>query len=297
MSIKTSFSIKDLENLSGIKAHTIRIWEKRYNLLQPERSDTNIRTYDQENLTRLLNVALMIQYGYKISRIASMSEMELTQLIRENSVEKDNSLLAINSFKLSMMNFDQALFDSTFNQLLTQNSFREIFLNVLIRFLDDIGILWQTKTITPAHEHFISNLVKQKLLINIERVQNTVNDQENTFVLFLPLNEIHELGLMYIHFELLLKGKRSIYLGQSIPMESLKDLQQQYPKITFISYFTVKPNVDKVKDYLNSFEAKLLRKREDKFLVIGRNTRNLLEKDLPYRVSVFTEIIKLVSTR
>ena len=294
MSIKTSFSIKDLENLSGVKAHTIRIWEKRYNLLRPERSNTNIRTYNQENLMKLLNVSLMIQYGYKISKIAQISDLEMNQKIKELAIEKDNSLLAINSFKLAMMNFDQTLFDATFNQLLTQSSFREIFLNVFLKLLEEIGVLWLTKTISPAHEHFISNLIKQKLLINIERVQQSNISANKIFVMYLPMNEIHELGLMYIHFELLLKGYKSIYLGQSVPIESLKDLQAQYSDITFISYFTVKPNIDKVKDYLTSFHSQLLSKSNDRLLIIGRNTDSIGKNDLPPQVEKFENILNLI---
>ena len=171
MSIKVSFSIKDLENLSGVKAHTIRIWEKRYNLLEPMRSDTNIRSYDLANLQKILNVALLIENGYKVSKIASIKEDELYRKVRELMIEKSDSLHSVNSFKLAMLNFDQQLFDHTYNQLLAQSSFREIFLNVFLRLLNDIGMLWVTKTITPAHEHFISSLVKQKIILNTERIQ------------------------------------------------------------------------------------------------------------------------------
>ena len=200
MGIKTSFSIKDLENLSGVKAHTIRIWEKRYNLLIPQRSDTNIRTYDLDNLQKILNVVLLYENGMKVSKIAALSETEMHQKVRELVVEKNSSKHAINLFKISMFNFDQQLFDNTFNQLLTQNSFRDIFLNVILSLLEEIGILWISKTITPAHEHFITTLIKQKLLINIERIQSINPDSEKTFVLFLPMHEVHDIGLLYVHF-------------------------------------------------------------------------------------------------
>ena len=139
MSIKTSFSIKDLENLSGIKAHTIRIWEKRYNLLVPERTDTNIRTYDLDNLQKILNVVLLSENGYKVSKIAALDEKEMHRKVKDLAIDNSNSKHAINLFKIAMLNFDQQLFDNTFNQLLTQSSFREIFLNVILNLLEDIG--------------------------------------------------------------------------------------------------------------------------------------------------------------
>jgi DNA-binding transcriptional MerR regulator len=295
MSIRTSFSIKDLENLSGVKAHTIRIWEKRYNLLIPERSDTNIRTYDLDNLQKILNVVLLYENGMKVSKIASLNEEEMHQKVRELVVEKNNSKHAINLFKISMLNFDQPLFDSTFNQLLTQYSFREIFLNVILDLLEEIGILWISKTITPAHEHFITTLIKQKLLISIERVQSITLGKEKTAVLFLPLNEIHDIGLLYVHFELLLKGYRSIYLGPSVPVENLRELQASFKDIFYISYFTVEPSADEVMNYLSAFSEEVLSLRNEKFHILGRNTKGLDKQDLPSNVVVYNNIVELIA--
>lgn len=294
MGIKTSFSIKDLENLSGVKAHTIRIWEKRYNLLQPERSDTNIRTYDLSSLQKILNIALLNENGYKVSKIAQLDEQELYRKVRELVVDKDNSSYSINAFKLSMLNFDQPLFDHTYNQLLTQNSFRDIFLKVFLQLLEDIGLLWVTKTITPAHEHFISTLIKQKLLINIERVQNINVNSEQTYVLFLPDNEIHELGLLYTHFELLLKGHKSVYLGASVPLDNLTELQKTFTKIRYISYFTVEPSVERAKDYLQEMSDEILSIRGEQLHILGRNTKDLKKDELPENVFVHKHIIELI---
>ncbi len=231
--IKEQFSIKDLENLSGIKAHTIRIWEKRYGLLSPERTDTNIRYYSLEALQKLLNVSLLNSNGYKISKIAQLPEDKIPVAVREMIVKKGVNNYTVNSFKLAMLNFDYKLFNATYNQLLVQKSFREIFLNIFVQLLDDVGLLWQSKTITPAHEHFVSNLIKQKIYLHIENLQLQASEKDNkVFVLFLPLNEIHELGLLYLHLEFLLHGYPSIYLGQSVPAENLKDLQSIYKNIT-----------------------------------------------------------------
>ena len=275
MSIKTSFSIKDLENLSGVKAHTIRIWEKRYNLLQPKRSDTNIRTYDIDNLQKLLNIALLNSQGIKVSKISELEEDEIYKKVRELSIGTENVAHTYNAFKISMLNFDTSLFHNTFNQLLSQYSFREIFIKIIIPFLHQIGLLWITKTISPAHEHFISNLIHQKLLIQIERIQHLPNNKKKTFVLFLPLNEIHELGLLYIHYELLLKGYHSIYLGSSIPIEDLEELQKIFDDITFVSYFTVMPTVEKSKEYLTKITDIILNPKNEQLHILGRNTKQI----------------------
>jgi len=295
MSIKTSFSIKDLENLSGIKAHTIRIWEKRYNLLVPERTDTNIRTYDLDNLQKILNVVLLSENGFKVSKIAALDEKEMHRRVKDLAIDNSNSKHAINLFKIAMLNFDQQLFDNTFNQLLTQNSFRDIFLNVILNLLEDIGILWLSKTISPSHEHFISTLIEQKLLINIERVQNNKMEDRKTVVLFLPMHEIHEIGLLYVHFELLLKGYKSIFLGPSVPISSLKELKDIFPELTYISYFTVEPSTDKVAEYLSEFSDEILLERNEKFHVIGRNTKHLKNGSIPKNVYVHSNIVDLIN--
>lgn len=276
--IRNTFSIKDLENLSGIKAHTIRIWEKRYNLLSPNRSDTNIRNYSLESLQKLLNIALLNENGVKISKIASLNSQEINIKVREYISSKSVSSHAKNTFKIAMLNFDQALFDITYNKLLTQFSFREIFLNIFIDFLEEIGLLWQSDTITPAHEHFITNLIKQKLLINTERIQLSQKNKAKTFVLFLPLNEIHELGLLYINFELTLKGYQCIYLGQSVPAENLKLLIPIFDNVHFISYFTIEPKIEEVNDYIANFENNIL-ETDNLLHLLGRNSKELTTKN------------------
>ena len=189
--IKQDFTIKDLENISGIKAHTIRIWEKRYNLLAPKRTETNIRFYSNENLQKLLNIVLLNNNNFKISKIAKMSDEELILQSREMAFNSLNNDEAINSFKLAMFQFDKVLFNNTYNKLLLNMSFREVFKDVFIPFLDHIGLLWQTDTLIPAHEHFISNLIAQKIQINTEKLQYDISNTSKTYVLFLPENEIH----------------------------------------------------------------------------------------------------------
>ena len=241
MSVKTQFSIKDLENLSGVKAHTIRIWEKRYQLLEPNRTETNIRQYDLLNLKKLLNVTFLYNEGYKISKIAKFQEEEIAKLIQDISQTQKESY-GIKTFKTAMFSFDYALFSNAYDELRKEMDFREVFYNVFLPLLNDIGMLWQTGTIDPSHERFISEAIKQKIILNIHEIQQK-NLQKNslTFALYLPYEEIHEIGLLFANFEILSAGFKSVYLGNNIPMDSLKHLLKHYPDIIFLSYFTVKP--------------------------------------------------------
>lgn len=294
--IKVEFSIKDLENLSGIKAHTIRIWEKRYNLFQPKRTDTNIRYYTTESLQKILNVAFLNNNGYKISKISSLTNEEISKLVNEiTSKELQVENHAINSLKLSMLTFDEHLFHKTYNELMGLKTFKEIFYNTFLPLLHHIGILWQTETITPAHEHFVSTLIKQKLLLNIEK-NNVVeqNKREKIFVLFLPENEIHEIGLMLINYELKSKGYQTIFLGQSIPTESLKDLLSLYDDITFISYFTIKPEREDIDNYLQVFKQTILHNNTNELWIFGNMVKSLESNKLPKGISTFNTIEDLV---
>lgn len=245
--VKSVFSIKDLENLSGIKAHTIRIWEKRYKVLEPMRTDTNIRLYDLASLQKLLNITLLHDFGYKISKIASYPQEHIPVMVREIISEKSAKNHAISAFKMAMMNFDQELFFKTYAELLSEKSFREVFYEVFIPLMTEMGLLWQAETISPAHEHFISYLIKQKLLINTEKLQvMKPTKTDKVFVLSLPMNEVHELGLMYLNYETLLHGYKSIYLGESVPIESLTDLKNHFESIVYVSYLTVQPDKDAI---------------------------------------------------
>ncbi len=292
--VKNVFSIKDLENLSGIKAHTIRIWEKRYDVLQPMRTDTNIRTYDLAGLQKLLNITLLHNYGYKISKIAEYSEEKIPEMVKQIISEKSAKSHAISDFKMAMMNFDQALFFKTFDNLLSKKSFKEVFNEVFIPLMNEIGFLWQVDTITPAHEHFITYLIKQKLLSFTEVLQAsqpTRNDK--VFILYLPSNEIHELGLMYLNYEVLLKGYKTIFLGESVPLDSLKDLKKYFNNIVYISYVTVEPDKDSINDYVHSLNKEILDNNSEAWF-LGRMTEHIIVNELPKKVKLFTSIPELV---
>ena len=289
--VKVNFSIKDLENLSGIKAHTIRIWEKRYNLLSPNRTDTNIRYYSLKSLQKLLNITLLYNNGYKISRIAKIPEDELPIVVREIVSENSVKNKAINAFKLAMINFDQTLFLNTYNSLLGDRSFREIFYEIFLPLLNELGLLWQTDTISPAHEHFVTALIKQKILLNIEKLQLAEPTKtDHTFVLYLPDNEIHEIGLLYLNYEIVLRGYRVIYLGQTIPVTSLPDIQRYYDNIIYLSYFTVAPPAEEVESYLEEFQTNVNKNGDCKLWILGQQVKGLVNTDNYKEVSTFHSI-------
>jgi DNA-binding transcriptional MerR regulator len=293
--VKTIFSIKDLENLSGIKAHTIRIWEKRYSILEPMRTDTNIRLYDIHNLQKLLNITLLHDYGYKISRISKLSPDKIPALVREIVSEKSAKSHAINAFKMAMMNFDQTLFINTYNNLLSEKSFRDVFHEVFIPLMNEIGLLWQSNTITIAHEHFISHLIKQKLITNTEKIQVLEPTRaDKIFVLYLPSNEIHELGLMYLNYEFILNGYKTIYLGESVPIESLKDIQRYFDKITFVSYMTVQPTKDEINNYIEKIKNEILVNETSECWFIGKMITEINPNILNKKTKVFQSIQSII---
>lgn len=292
--IKSVFSIKDLENLSGIKAHTIRIWEKRYNILEPMRTETNIRLYDLASLQKLLNITLLHEYGYKISKIATYPQEKIPQLVREIISNKNAKNHAISSFKMAMMNFDQESFFNTFNWLTTEKSFKEVFHQVFIPLLNELGLLWQSETISPAHEHFISNLIKQKLHINTEKLQvQKPTKTDRIYVLSLPMNEIHELGLMYIQYEILLQGYKTIYLGESMPIENLKELNNHFDNITFVSYLTIQPDRNIINQYVSTMGSELLNNSNEIWL-IGKMVEYIETENLNQKIHIFNSIEELV---
>ncbi|MFZ4436208.1 MAG: MerR family transcriptional regulator [Flavobacterium psychrophilum] len=293
--IKNVFSIKDLENLSGIKAHTIRIWEKRYAVLEPMRTETNIRLYDLVSLQKLLNITLLHNHGYKISKISKYPPEKIPEMVNEIVSSKSAKNHAISAFKMAMMNFDQTLFFNTYNKLLSEKSFREVFYEVFIPLMTELGLLWQTNTITPAHEHFISYLIKQKLLINTEKVQvKQPTRTDKVFVLYLPMNEVHELGIMYLNYEILAAGYKTIYLGESVPLDSLKDMKKYFDNIVYVSYMTVQPDKDHINAYITDVKNELLDATSELWC-IGRMVEQIEYAHFSPTIKKFESIFDLVN--
>ena len=212
--------------MSGIKAHTIRIWEKRYNLLEPERSDTNIRQYDLQALQKILNVRYLKDTGVKISTIATLSNEEIEQKVRHLSQSAHSHNYQLQELKLAMVNFDEVLFDKVFNAELERKSFDVLFYDLLVPLLEELGNLWQSNTINVAHEHFVSNIIKQKVLLQIERLKrNQKVKTSQPLILFLPENEMHDLGLLFLNYKLLASGFHTIFLGASMILDTLTFFQ------------------------------------------------------------------------
>ncbi|MFP5439649.1 MAG: MerR family transcriptional regulator [Bacteroidia bacterium] len=269
--IKNTFTIKDLENLSGIKAHTIRIWEKRYGVLEPMRTDSNIRVYDTRNLQKLLNINTLNTFGYKISNIAKLSEDRIIGMVREILTSKTLTDHVLRDFKLSMMNFNTKLFIDTYNNLLAAKPFRDIFYECFIPLLEEIGNLWQTDTISPAHEHFISNLVKQKIMVNIEALQAKEPKHVNrTYVLYLPEGEIHEIGLMLLNYELLHRGYQTIYLGESVPIEDIIRIKNIFDNLTFVTYITIESSTGNTNRYVEQMKNEVVNDENTALFLCGK---------------------------
>jgi DNA-binding transcriptional MerR regulator len=295
--IKSTFSIKNLENLSGIKAHTLRIWEKRYNLLEPERTDTNIRRYSLESLKKLLNVTLLYNHGFKISKIACLESDEIPELVRSIALKSNSEQVSINAFKLAMINFDYELFDANYLEISQHHDFEYIFLNMFMPLMRELGILWQTGAISPSHEHFITHLVKQKIHLQTETLQREKPRREDhpPFVLFLPENEIHELGILYLNYLILSKGFRTIFLGQSLQSSSLETLYTYQTEFIFVSYLTVEPNKDEIMPFLNYFHKTLLANRNSKLLLFGPQQIEIKTEKLPSQIEMFRSVESFIS--
>jgi MerR family transcriptional regulator, light-induced transcriptional regulator len=216
-----AFTIKDLENLSGIKAHTIRIWEQRYSFLKPNRTDTNIRYYNNEELKTLLNVALLNKYGFKISHIDKMNEVEMKDRILSLSQSQAQQERIINDLIQNMIDLEIEKFESILENYIMARGIERSIVQIIFPFLEKIGILWSTNHVNPAQEHLVTNIIRQKLIVGIESV-NTHMQVNKTLILFLPEGEHHELGLLFIYYLLRSRGIKVLYLGANVPTRDVE---------------------------------------------------------------------------
>lgn len=246
------YSIKDIEHLSGIKAHTLRIWEKRYNILDPKRTNTNIRYYDDEDLRKILNVSVLNRNGYKISAIANLTNQSLGNEILNITQSRNVNDGQIENLIMAMVDFDEPKFEKVFNRSLMQIGFEETILNVIYPFFEKIGILWQTGNINPAQEHFISNLIRQKLIVAIDDLSTIPITNPKNFVLFLPEDEWHEIGLLFYSYIIRKNGHRIIYLGTSLPLESLLEIENHIPVSYLLTTIKTSKTAKDSKHYLNT---------------------------------------------
>lgn len=249
------YSIKDLEKLTGIKAHTIRMWEKRYQFLTPERTLTNIRFYSDQDLRSFLNISILNRNGFKISHIVRMRPAEINYKILEITENVHNFDNQIESLIVAMSELDELKFDKILTTSILKLGLEDTVTQIIYPFFEKIGVLWQIGTINPGQEHFVSSLIRQKLIIAIDGQNGSQADDARLFLLFLPNGEFHEIGLLYCHYLIKKSGFRVIYLSQNVPFEDLVEVAQMKPPDFLFTSFTSFITEDDIKTYINKLSA------------------------------------------
>lgn len=290
------FTIKDLENLSGIKAHTIRMWEQRYNFLKPQRTDTNIRYYSNEDLKMILNIALLNKYGYKLCHIDHMQPDEICAKILSLKDTQAVQERIVNDLVKQMIELETDKFESILNKYIQAHDIEHAVREIIFPFLEKIGILWQTGHIIPAQEHFVSNIIRQKLIVAIDTV-TPVRATSKKAVLFLPEGEHHEIGLLFLHYLLKRRGIKVTYLGANVPMDDVEKVVEVIkPDIGFIHLTSAcRPNFINFEKLICTIPSRLGRLP----VVISGHPTCKYCKDLPPSISFMkslTEITDFVST-
>lgn len=252
----SSYLIRDLEQLSGIKAHTLRIWEQRFKLIKPSRSDTNIRNYDTSQLKLILNVALLRNHGIKISEIAKCSNEQIESKVSEISNKQLNYPDQIQALTTSMLELNEDKFEEILNSNIEKFGFENVMVNIIYPFLSKIGILWITGAIGPAQEHFMSSLIRQKIFVAIDGLPKPKEKVPKAIILFLPEGEYHDIGLLFANYIFKSRGLKVIYLGQSLPISELTFAIDFYKANFIFTAITSSPNAEKVQPFLEDISKK-----------------------------------------
>lgn len=264
------YSIKDLERLSGIKAHTIRIWEQRYNIIEPDRTDTNIRTYNDDDLKKVLNIALLNKNGHKISHIAEMSTAEIGRLVLAVSEKETDFTNQINVLTIAMVEMDEDRFEKIISSNILRIGFEKTMILILYPFLQRVGTMWLTGAINPAQEHFISNLIRQKLIVAIDG-QSAATANAPKFLLFCPEGEIHEIPLLFSNYLLRSRKFKVVYLGVSLPFNNLKSVVDIHKPEYLFTILTTKPVDIETQDYVFKLSKAF---PKQKILISGQELNN-----------------------
>lgn len=284
------YKIKDLETLTGIKAHTLRIWEKRYGILTPERTATQIRTYNDNELKSLLNISLLYKNGYKISHIAAMSNPILLQTVQELTIDKEDDSV-IDQMVLALLDMREDLFVKTFDNLIRSKDIQTIYKEYIVPFLYKIGHLWMVGTINPAQEHFISSLLRQKIIAEIDKLP-IANSDAPKVILYLPEHEWHEITLLIYNHYLRSQGYQTFYLGQALPFSCLEEtIKKIQPDAILCSWITA---VDE--DHLLQYASLLKNIYSGKFFLSGSQIVPLRSK-LPANFTVIQSLSDLNSIK
>ena len=247
------YSIKDLETLSGIKAHTIRIWEKRYELLSPERTDTNIRYYTDDDLKRMLNVSLLVRNGYKISKVAAWQDETIKQTVLDVASSKKTEQSYVEQLLLYMVNFDNIGFQHLANEIIGKFGIEDAIQNVFFGLFERIGTFWQVGSIFPAQEHHVSSIIRQKVIAAIDELGPQSKKGKN-ILFYLPENELHELSLLFYSYLAAKSGYNVIYLGQFVPFDDLQKMQSHVQLDYIFTAFISPVQKDYLETYLNNLK-------------------------------------------
>ena len=251
------YSISDLAKLSGIKAHTIRVWESRYGIIVPQRTATNIRYYQDEDLKRLLNIALLNKNGIKISKIARMSEQEISSKVGAISDLDQAHETQLDALTLSMIEMDEYKFDRILETGIAEKGFERAMIEIIYPFLDKLSLLWLTGSVNPAQENFISYLIRQKLIVAIDRLPLVRNTHRPKILLYLPEGEFQELSLLFTLYLMRARQLRAIYLGADTSRSDLADVYRLHQPAYFFTMlsenFTREPVVNYTDELLRTF--------------------------------------------
>ena len=288
-----SFTIKDLENLSGIKAHTIRIWEQRYQFLKPSRTETNIRYYSCDELKKLLNIALLNKYGFKISHIDKMRDEELREKIMSLSGPEALQERIINDLIQSMIDLDMDKLEETLDRYINTKGVERAITQIIFPFLEKIGVLWLTNHINPAQEHLVTNIIRQKLIVGIEQVRSSLK-VDKSVLLFLPEGEHHEIGLLFVCYLLRSRGVHVIYLGANVPLNDVEyvvTLKKPDYLFSHLTSVTHKFNFEK-------FLAAVTKTFTGTQMIISGQLAQTYQKKIPSAVKFkksFSEVMEFIS--
>lgn len=253
------YVIKDLERLSGVKAHTIRIWETRYGLLNPERTTTNIRKYSDDDLKKLLNVTMLLERGFKISKIGKLDDQEIrvevARLIEDTAHFEDKVEFYIQAMVVTMLELDEAGFTYLINKATKEKGFVNAILELVYPFLMKVGLMWGVSEVSPAQEHFISCLIRQKLLAAIDNIATQPTRTDKKFVLFLPANELHEIGLILANYLIRTEGYEVVYLGQNVPSADLEQIVRVAQPTHVLTIFTASKTPEELSELLTQYDG------------------------------------------
>jgi DNA-binding transcriptional MerR regulator len=276
------YSIKDLERISGVKAHTIRIWEKRYGIVSPQRTESNIRFYCDTEVKKLMNIAILLNYGYKISRLAGLDSEELSRKVLEVSMVTNGHDNQLDNLVVAMIEMDEAKFEKLLNQCIMKEGFESTVFKILYPFFEKIGVLWQAGSINPSHEHFISNLVKQKIYVAIDSIPVPAGPDTKKFLLFLPEWDLHDLGLLVYDYILKSRGYKVIFLGPNVPEEDVYSVSEFLKPDYFLCAFSNAVDRGRIEAYIHRIASRF---PENLLFITGLQTNNLTGS-LPANVKV-----------